>query len=206
MRIDHVVMAVRDVDGAAARLEARHGLASVSGGRHPRWGTGNRIVPLGRVYLELLGVVDSEVARRTELGRAIEQAAATGDRWYALCLADDDLDQTAARLELDVHRGDRALPDGRVLRWRSAGIDDARRTPDLPFFLEWEGPEDAHPGRMPAAHPAGEVQLERVDVASNADRFDAWTGGARLPVRIVGGRAGVLAVRLDAGGEAIVLD
>jgi hypothetical protein len=205
IRVDHVVMAVRDVDVAAARLLEGHGLASVPGGRHVQWGTGNRIVPLGRVYLELLAVIDPEIARRTVLGRAIDEAAAGGDRWFAFCLADDGIRATAARLGLDVHDGERALPDGRVLRWRSAGIEDLRRTPDLPFFLEWHGPEDAHPGRAPVAHPAGAVRLAGVDVASNADRFRAWTGGAELPVRIVNGEAGIRAVRLETGGDPIVL-
>ncbi len=45
--IDHVVLAVSDLDEAAERLRRDHGLASVPGGVHPGWGTGNRIVPLG---------------------------------------------------------------------------------------------------------------------------------------------------------------
>src|SRR5262245_53549604 len=58
LAIDHVILLAADLDHAAARLLKTHGLASLPGGRHPGHGTGNRIVPLGDSYLELMGVVD----------------------------------------------------------------------------------------------------------------------------------------------------
>ena len=60
--IDHVAIAAIDQDRAAARLLDEVGLASVPGGRHPRWGTANRIVPLGDTYLELITVEDEMAA------------------------------------------------------------------------------------------------------------------------------------------------
>ena len=50
-----------DLAAAAREIEARHGLASIEGGRHPGWGTANRIVPLGSSYLELVAVIDDAV-------------------------------------------------------------------------------------------------------------------------------------------------
>jgi hypothetical protein len=197
LRIDHVVYAVRDLEEAGERLRAEHGLASVAGGEHPRWGTGNRIVPLGDAYVELLAVVDPRVARASALGRAIGGLADEGGGWFALCLADDELDQTAARLGLEVETGGRQRPDGEVVRWRSAGIEDPRRTPDLPFFISWEGPADLHPGRGTAAHPSGASAIARVDVAGDADVFAAWTGRAQLPIRFVPGEPGVQAAVLQ---------
>ena len=47
LAIDHVILSVRDLEAEAARLNARYGLVSVEGGRHPAWGTANWIVPLG---------------------------------------------------------------------------------------------------------------------------------------------------------------
>ena len=47
MELDHVLIAVTDLEAAAREFEARHGLSSVEGGRHRDWGTANRIVPLG---------------------------------------------------------------------------------------------------------------------------------------------------------------
>src|SRR4029079_13118848 len=45
LRIDHVVLAVRDLDASAERLWGEHGLRFVAGGRHARWGTANMIAP-----------------------------------------------------------------------------------------------------------------------------------------------------------------
>jgi hypothetical protein len=205
LRIDHVVYAVSDLDAAGARLLDEHGLASVAGGEHPRWGTGNRIVPLGDAYVELLAVVDERVARASTLGRAIGRIADGGGGWFALCLADDALDATAVRLGIEVETGGRQRPDGEVVRWRSAGIEDARRTPDLPFFISWEGSPDLHPGRGTAAHPSGATGIAWVAVAGDEGAFTAWTAGAELPVRFVAGNPGVVAVGLGGpSGEAVL--
>ena len=53
MELDHVLVAVDDLEAAAKEVEQRYGLASVEGGRHRGLGTANRIVPLGVTYLEL---------------------------------------------------------------------------------------------------------------------------------------------------------
>ena len=71
-RIDHVVLGVRDLDGAARRLLEDFGLASVFGGHHVGWGTGNLIVPLGLNYVELLGVVDEKQATQSVLPQECE--------------------------------------------------------------------------------------------------------------------------------------
>lgn len=205
LRLDHVVLAVRNLDEAAARLVRQHGLASVPGGRHPAWGTANRIVPLHDAYLELLAVTDEDVARTTALGTAIAETAADGDAWFALCLRDDRIEETARRLGLELHDGSRTLPDGRAISWRSAGIDDPQRPPDLPFYIEWAGSADVHPGRADLPHPAGAVRLVEVEVASTPQRFGEWTAGEPLPVRIVQGRSGVRGVVLDADGRRIVV-
>lgn len=205
LRIDHVVYAVEDLDEAAARFEADYGLRSIAGGVHPRWGTGNRVIPLGADYVELIAVLDREVAATTALGRAVGGAAADRGRWFALCLADDDLDATAARLGLVAEPGSRTLPDGRVVAWRGAGIDDPRRTPDLPFFIAWDVPPELHPGAGEAMHPCGATGIAWVEVAGDAARSDAWTSDASLPVRIVGGEPGLSAVGLRTpDGEVVI--
>ncbi len=146
LRVDHVVRAVPDLDREGERLLASFGLASVAGGVHPGWGTANRIVPLGATYLELIAVADPGAAAASVFGRAVAERASDGGGWLALCLADDHLEATARRLSLEVRPGARTLPDGRTIRWRGAGLEDPRRTPDLPFFIAW-GSNDLHPGR-----------------------------------------------------------
>jgi hypothetical protein len=50
LELDHILIAVADLAAAGHEIEERHGLASIEGGRHPGWGTANRIVPLGDAY------------------------------------------------------------------------------------------------------------------------------------------------------------
>ena len=133
-----MVYAVRDLDRASVHLEREHGLTTIPGGRHPGWGTANRIAPLGHDYVELLAVSDPGTAEPSMLGRRLLELTAEGDRWFSVCLADERIDETAVRLGLQVQRGSRARPDGTVVGWRHAGIDDPKRTLDLPFFIAWD--------------------------------------------------------------------
>ena len=199
-RIDHVVLAVSDLEAAAERLHRDHGLASVPGGVHPRWKTSNRIVPLGDDYVELLALEDRGAGRSTRLGRALLASTDDGrDRWFAVCLADTELEATARRLGLEVEAGARSRPDGVELRWRGAGIDDEARDPWLPFFISWDVPADLHPGRAPVRHEVDVVGIAGVEIAGDAARLGAWLGrgGDPLPIRTVAGApAGVRAVEL----------
>ncbi len=206
LRIDHVVYAVHDLDRAAERFDEAYGVVASPGGVHPQWGTGNRIIPLGDArYLELIAIVDAAVAASTELGRAIADRITEGDRWFALCLCDDDIEVTAGRLGLTPAPGSRTLPDGRTVAWRAAGIDDPRRTPDLPFFIEWTGEPDAHPGARAAGHRADPSGVAWVEIAGDPDAFAAWTDDAQLPVRFVAGEPGVVAVALATPAGELVM-
>jgi catechol 2,3-dioxygenase-like lactoylglutathione lyase family enzyme len=206
LRIDHVVYATHDLEEAATRFRDAFGLVTTPGGTHPRWGTANRIAPLGEArYVELIAIVDPEVAATTDIGRAIAERVEDGDRWFALCLADDAIDDTAARLGLEVTPGSRVRPDGREVTWRGAGIDDVRRTVDLPFFITWEGPADVHPGAVAAEHPSGARDVAWVEIAGDPERFGAWTQEASLPVRFVEDDRGITGVALATpGGDLVV--
>jgi hypothetical protein len=206
LRIDHLVYAVGDLDAAAARFDETYGLAATPGGVHPRWGTGNRIVALGGDrYLELIAIVDPSVAATTVLGRAIAERTEGGDRWFALCLGDDAIVSTAGRLGLSLDPGSRTMPDGRVVAWRGAGIDDPSRTPDLPFFIEWTGDADTHPGARAGAHRSQATDVAWVEIAGDARRFASWTDAAPLPVRFTHGELGIASVGLTTpSGELVV--
>jgi glyoxalase-like protein len=205
MRIDHVVYGVRDLESAASRMKQEFGLGSVSGGRHPGWGTANRIVPLGPDYIELLAVVDRAEAERDEVGRSLLAAMAEGDRFLGWCVAVEDLDAVAARLGLPVTAGSRERPDGTVLRWRSAGLKEALAEPSLPFFITWDGPLELHPGRAQADHTARPHGIDWLEIGGDALRLNEWLDGSKLPVRVVGGPPGVLAVGIAAEPDEIVV-
>ena len=95
LRIDHVIFGTADIERTAQMLEEEHGLASVAGGRHESRGTGNRILPVGDAYLELMGIVDPDEAAAHPFGRWFSSQIADGDRFLMWCLGTDDIDAVA---------------------------------------------------------------------------------------------------------------
>jgi hypothetical protein len=192
--IDHVILAVTDLEGAAERFLQDHGLASVEGGRHLGWGTANRIVPLGESYLELVAVVDGDEAALSRFGSWVGDNASDPPTAHAICLRTHDLDEVCARLGLEPVAMTREAPHDVTLRWRLAGLEKAFDE-GLPFFVEWDIPADAHPGRM---EPGNRARIDEVVLTGDVDRLRAWTSGAR-GVRVGAGEPGIDWVGFAAG-------
>ena len=205
LRLDHVVYAVGDLDEGAVRFREAYGLDSVAGGRHERWGTANRIVPLGDQYLELVAAVDRDAAARG-FGRAVMERADEGGGWITLAVATDDLDGVAERLGLEVGSGSRTRPDGEVVRWRMAGLDDSKREPWLPFFLAWDVPDELHPGRARAGHGVRAQGIAWVELAGDAERSREWLGSEELPIRMIDGEPGIRRVAVGTSDGEIVIE
>jgi hypothetical protein len=204
LRLDHLVYAVRDLDKAAVRFRQRFGLDSTAGGRHERWGTANRIVPLGDQYLELVAAVDGATASENGFGRGVLEVAASGGGWLTIAAATDDLESIASRLGLEVAAGSRTRPDGEVVRWRMAGLDDARRERWMPFFLTWEVADDLHPGRVRAGHGVRADGIAWVEVGGDVQGLRDWLGGEELPIRVVDGDPGVHRVAISNADGGVV--
>jgi len=184
MRIDHVIYATQDLDAAAARLEAEHGLVARGGGRHAGIGTENRIVPLGGGYLELIAVADPAEAERSPLGHALGLAIhERGEGLMGWVVAVDDVNAEAERTGAELNVIERA-----GLRAQLAGVATAMAEPTLPFFLQRD-PGIADPG---AEGDAGGITW--VEVAGDPERLRGWLGGAELPVRVRDGDPALLAV------------
>ena len=184
MRIDHVIYATRDLDAAAARLEAGHGLVAAGGGRHAGIGTENRIVPLGGGYLELIAVVDHAEAERSPLGaRLAERILARGEGLMGWVVGVEDVVAEAERTGAELSTIER---DG--LRAQLAGVATAMAEPALPFFIRRD-PGIADPGE---GGDAGGIAW--VEVSGDAARLRTWLGGGELPVRITEGEPALLAV------------
>jgi hypothetical protein len=163
LEIDHVIAVVADLDTAAAVLFDRYGLASVAGGRHTGHGTGNRIVPLGTTYIELMAVIDPGEAAGSPMGRwALDHIDHETVRPISLCLRTDQISHIAATLDEEPLAMSRETPDGTRLSWHLAGFDAMVGPRRLPFFIQWEG--DAHPGATPAPHRLADTGITSVTI------------------------------------------
>jgi len=196
LAIDHIVFPVTDLAVAAAEFEERYGLASIEGGRHPTWGTANRIVPLGDAYIELVAVEDPITAARTAFGTWV--ATATPGQPLGWSVRTDAIEAVGHRLGLPIVAGSRVTPGGERITWRSAGVDVATRERGLPFFIQW-GDGVALPGAAAVRHPGGPARMKRVTVTADPSRLDDWLGEHDLPISATPGPAGRLVVVLTRG-------
>lgn len=164
---DHAIVAVRDLESAAARTAALLGRPASWRGAHPGDGTANALFRLENGYLELLAPA-GEGDLGGQVAAFLEQR---GEGQLALALGTRDLRACAAALRA---RGV-AVPDPRdgegrrapgsggepgaagVRRWTSALLPrDASR--GLPLLLiEHRSPEDALPLRAPDVAPSQAV-------------------------------------------------
>jgi len=202
--IDHVLLATRDIDAAARRLLDRYGLASVRGGEHPQWGTGNRIVPVGDAYIEIIGITDAEVAATAPLGRWITSHTTDGDVLAGVMIEPTDFDGVCTRLGLTPIPGMRDLADGTSVSWRLAGLAEAMAQ-TIPCFISW----DSRKGRLGSEAPQGGVSATGIawlELGGDAQAVTAWLGDEVVPgLRLVGGPPGIRALAISTPDGPVVL-
>lgn len=193
MVIDHVLIAVADLNAAAERFQVTYGLVSVEGGRHPGWGTVNRVVPLGENYLELVAVVDASEASESVFGRWVAGGATESGHLLGWAVRTDDLNSVSRRLRLTPRPGSRMRRDLKPLRWRTAGIERAAAEPSLPFFIEWSR-ESIHPGRGQQNQAASITELA---LHGDPHRLSSWLGEHSLPISVEYGASAIAGLILD---------
>jgi hypothetical protein len=192
VRIDHVIYATADLDAAAKRIERDLGLQARGGGRHDGLGTHNRIVPLGRGYIELLAVADPGEAAASDLGQAVAaNLERVGDGLMGWAVSVDDVAPVAARLGVEVSKIGRQGMTAQL-----AGLEEAMREPSLPFFIARD-----HGIPDPAADAQDAGGITWIEVSGDADRVGQWLGVADLPVRVVDGEPGVNAAGIGPDRE-----
>lgn len=186
--LDHILLGVSDLDKGIEWFEKRSGVRAAVGGVHPGRGTRNALLALGpRRYLEIIAPDPQQAgtraskeywaARLTSLlePRLIGWAAHTGD------LAAIARSAAAASIATDEPRdGSRARPDGKVLRWKSFGLNDDRDGL-LPFFIEWSR-DTVHPSQDA---PSGCKLLSFIAESPHAEQVssDARSLGLEFAVR-----------------------
>ncbi|EAR49681.1 hypothetical protein OG2516_03463 [Oceanicola granulosus HTCC2516] len=190
MRLDHIAVCCADLAEGVAATEAALGVALGPGGRHARFGTHNRLLGLGDIYLEVIA---------PEPG-----AEVAGPRWFGLdhagaprlgnwICAVPDLDAALAVAPPGLGR---AVPLERgELHWRIAVPEDGG-LPDggaFPTLLEWGAGVTPPAARLPDSG----CRLARLEVSHpEAERI-----AAALPLE-----DGRIAFRTGPVGLAALID
>ena len=168
-RIDHIVIAVRDLTRAAAHYEAA-GFTVTPGGEHADGETHNALVTFGDgAYFELIAFKEPDRPRDHRWWAKLARGEGLVD--YALLVRSGGLDEEATRLRgagvaVEGPRdGGRLRPDGQRVVWRSVWPDRASGSP-LPFLIEDVTPRELRvPGGRAAQHRLGVAGVAGVVVA-----------------------------------------
>jgi hypothetical protein len=146
VQVDHIIMAVGDLETGMEEFEEMTGVRPVFGGEHPGRGTRNALADLGpRVYLEILALQEGV----EEVEDAPGLAGLTSLTPWGWAASTPDLEATLALLEdsgfvpSETAAGSRATPDGGLLKW-STGYVEEPVLAGSPFFIEWDV-ESPHP-------------------------------------------------------------
>lgn len=217
--LDHVVIAVRDLDGATADYSALLGRGPSWHGSHPTYGTRNTLFRIDNTYLELLSLGKSKGGRWSgQLSKFLDK----GEGLYALALGTRDVDADVRVLrghELPVQ--DAAEGEGidelsgNRRSWRNAMVPVKASNGVRIFFIQHRSmPED-----LPLAPANGEggAHVKRLDHAvvlspdvEASKRLWGDVLGARLALdrtfperntRILFFRLGDVTVEISGGGQ-----
>lgn len=191
--LDHLVVAVTDPEAAAAELERSVGLTCTGGGRHPAWGTFNRLAWLGDTYVELIGLFDASLARNGVVSAVVAKTLGAGHAGLvSYAVSSDGLEHDLERLRAggsalgDIEIRSRTRPDGEVVRWR-ASFPPELGPAEPPFVIEHEPVgaewgEAARAARAGLAHALGgpariaALELRVPDVAAAAAAYGRTVG------------------------------
>jgi hypothetical protein len=212
--IDHVLVAVDDLDATADWLWSEHGLATAEGGRHVDMGTANRIVPLGSAYLELLVIDDDsdDVANPFFRDRLREVLGDGGPpRPFAYVLRgehDGAFEEAAKSLGQEPFEMRRERSDGSMLTWRLVGMYEALTTGSTPGLIEWQ-PGD-NPGRIPVDHKVQPTGISALEIRSAGAELPSWLAPSpALPLRPTDAEPhgpGQITIALGDGSETVLGD
>lgn len=150
--VDHLLLGVADLDHGIEWVEKWTGVKAAVGGSHPGRGTRNALLSLGgRRYLEIIAPDPAQSSYNFQIDvrklvepRLITWAVGTSDIEAVARKAKD------AGLQLfGPNDGSRARPDGRLLKWKSLGVQNSfgrDGVEPVPFFIQWAA-DSPHPSQ-----------------------------------------------------------
>ena len=175
MRLDHVSYAAGPdgLAGTAERIGTLLGEEFRDGGIHPRFGTRNMVLPLADgTYVEIVEVLDHPASDKAPFGQAVRARSELGGGWLGWVVSVEDIAKVEARLGRESVPGNRHRPDGVELLWRQIGVTGLQSDPQLPYFVEWQSPEQQHP----SVGGTGRVRLDTLEIAGDPSRVSDWLG------------------------------
>jgi hypothetical protein len=135
--IDHVILGINDLERGVREFESKTGVAPTRGGEHPGRGTQNALVSLGEGRcLEILAPAATQQPAAPREA-AVSHANLTLVGWALHAPALDSLVHQVRGAGIQIEGpipGSRRAPDGALLAWQSASVDELGVTP---FFIEW---------------------------------------------------------------------
>lgn len=178
LSLDHLIIAVRDLDRATESYRKLFGLAPSWRGRHVAYGTANVLFRLPDCYIELLAPDPARPAAAEAppwlraLNGHLDRA---GEGLYAIALGTDDIAATVATArELGLTVDDPADGDGVDLAtgarrdWTNARIDPRTTRGVRAFFIQHRSPAGALPLARTEAEPSSCVAgVDHVVIASS---------------------------------------
>jgi len=202
-RIDHIIIAVPDLEHTIQDLSKTLGVTPIYGGKHPR-GTHNALLSLdSRTYVEFIalqpGVSGSSIGMQgldgvthpTPVGWAVSASSAGA---ISAALGGIGLRVTSPQ------PGSRTTPAGEVLKWETFSIEP--EPAGSPFFITWS-PGSPHPA---TTSPRG-CTLTRFEIATpEAKQLQAASSALHLPVTVVSSSSVRYSVSLQCPAGPVVFE
>lgn len=196
-KIDHVILAVNDLDKGVAQFKSMTGIEPVYGGVHPNSFTHNALVSLsGNTYLEI-------IAPRPDAQNVPEEFKKYDSLTpWGWAINTKNIEDTKERMKAygfvssENQPGSRSKPDGTLLSWTTFVLQDQR---DFPFFIEW-GKGVVHPS---TTSPKGCV-LRGLSISStNEKSFVKLNSALNLGLRLSEGEFKMKLVIETPKGEVV---
>lgn len=213
LTLDHLVIAVRDVEAASANYRRLLGLAPSWRGRHPQYGTTNVLFRLENCYVELLAP-DAEGANSPWRQSLERHLATAGEGLYAIALGTDDIAAAVSLARshglavLDPADGEGVdLDSGARREWTNARMPEEATRGVRAFLIQHRSPAAALPEARPLAEDGAAVTaVDHVVVGSShlAASLRLWHEALGLDLRLTLDRPGGRRLYFLRLGDAIL--
>ena len=192
-QIDHIILAINDLDKGIEEMKTLTGVEPVFGGIHPNTFSQNALISLGNnTYVEILAP-RADADSVPEWINKLEKLTP-----YGWAVSTKNIEATAGKitsLEREVTRlrpGSRDKPDGQTLSWTTFAITDLQ-TPGIPFLIQW-GEGSAHPSTTsPEGCKLGSVSIS----SSEAEDLETLFSNLGIEVGVISSEDTSLTFKLE---------